>query len=519
MCAMLLFVNCGDDSPEEIPVVKAIPMSITLDADGSVQMININSNTSWSVMRDDSWLQCSPADGSGNVSVKVSASVNNGDERRSKLTFTDKTGKATASVTVTQKGAPEKTLTVNPESLSFSSSANNNTFTIMSNMSWSVESNASWCTVSPSSGSNNSAIAVKVETNSAVSSRTATITVKGDGIIKTVSVNQEAAEAQLTLSKDAVSISADGGTQSVTVKSNSGWSATSNQSWLTISPSQGNGDGTLTLKATANSNTSSRQATVTVRCGDITKTISVTQEAAAVQLSLSIVVVSISVDGGTQNVTVTCNSSWSATSNQSWLTVSPSQGNGDGTLTLKATANPNTSSRQATVTVRCGSVSKTISVTQEAKPAAQEMVLKEMLERPFGTLYGAAFTLYSYSVIKNKCKEKYVIRDGGKSFSIYASDNSSLDNLVYKGVPFYSLYISDSKYVCYYLHIDKSKQSMPFSKLLDMVNELRALGITMSSETDANYDYYYKGTKNGTYYYATMKDMNLYYEYRIVLSY
>ena len=432
MCAMLFFENCGDDSPEEIPVVKAIPMSITLDADGSEQVVSINSNTTWSVMRDDSWLQCSPADGSGNLSVKVSASVNNGDERRSKLTFTDKTGKATASVIVTKKGAPEKILTVNPESLSFSSAANNNTFSIMSNVSWSVESSASWCTVSPSSGSNNSAIAVKVETNSAVSSRTATITVKGDGIIKTVSVNQEAAEAQLSLSIDVVSISVDGGTQSVTVKSNS---------------------------------------------------------------------------------------SWSATSNQSWLTVSPSQGNGDGTLTLKATANPNTSSRQATVTVKCGSISKTISVTQEAKAASQEMVLKEMLARPFGTLYGAAFTLYSYLEIKNKCKENYVIREGDTYFSIYVTSNSSLANLVYKGVPLYGLYVSNTKYVSYTLRIDKSKLSTPFSKLVEMVNELRALNITMSSETNASYDYYYKGTTNEANYYAMLKETDSYYDYNIVVSY
>lgn len=70
--------------------------------------------------------------------------------------------------------------------------------------------------------------------------------------------------------------------------------------------------------------------------------------------------------GGTANINVTANASWTITNIPTWLTVDPTYGNGD--LSLTATAEPNTSytTRNVTLTVRCGTANDTITFYQAA---------------------------------------------------------------------------------------------------------------------------------------------------------
>lgn len=76
----------------------------------------------------------------------------------------------------------------------------------------------------------------------------------------------------------------------------------------------------------------------------------------------------------TQTLTFTATESWSATVTDtkasSWLTVEPSSG-GAGTvnMTVKAEPNDTDKARKATVTIKCGSTTKTFTVEQAAKPA------------------------------------------------------------------------------------------------------------------------------------------------------
>ena len=188
LCSILLFTNCPGDPVDDGPTLTVTPSTITLEADGSGKTISVTSNTSWAVRADDSWVKYSPTGGTGGSSITVSASVNTGDERSSKLTLSDKTGRATAEVHITQKKADSSTptptsepaLTVKPSSISFSSSAGSNTFVIESNISWTVRSDQTWCTVNTSSGSNNATITVNVTENTSTSARNATITISSD---------------------------------------------------------------------------------------------------------------------------------------------------------------------------------------------------------------------------------------------------------------------------------------------------------------------------------------------------
>ena len=81
--------------------------------------------------------------------------------------------------------------------------------------------------------------------------------------------------------------------------------------------------------------------------------------------------VSLPCEGGSEDVSLMTNLPWSAVSDQDWLRVAPSSGNASDSyqpITISAVENSAEAARQATVTVKAGSLSKTISVTQAGTP-------------------------------------------------------------------------------------------------------------------------------------------------------
>jgi len=83
-------------------------------------------------------------------------------------------------------------LSVSETAINIGYSANSSgSFTISSNTLWTITSSAAWLTANPTSGSNDGAITLTAEANTAASSRSATITVSGAGInSQTVTITQ-----------------------------------------------------------------------------------------------------------------------------------------------------------------------------------------------------------------------------------------------------------------------------------------------------------------------------------------
>ena len=178
---------------------------------------------------------------------------------------------------------------VPPASLGFSNSGGQKTFTITSNTTWTVGSNVPWVMVSPASGTGNGTVTVTVLTNTSAYSRSATITVSGSGVAaQTIAVTQDAAPSVATvlaLSTNSLSFAASGEQQTFTLASNTTWTVTGSDSWITISHDSGVNDATITLTADANTETKSRKATITVSgTGVSSQVINVTQEASEIPL-------------------------------------------------------------------------------------------------------------------------------------------------------------------------------------------------------------------------------------------
>lgn len=262
------------------------------------------------------------------------------------------------------------TLTVSPESVNLSASADAKTISVASNVNWTVNESLDWLSVSPSSGSNNGSFSINAQANTASTSRSGSIIVTGGNISRTISITQQGASAILALSTASLNFTATGGNQSATVTSNISWTATSNQSWATVSPSSGSGNATITINSQTNATTTSRTAIITVAGSGQSKTISITQQGAATILTLSPASLTFNASGGNQSIAVTSNLNWTASSNETWLTVAPLIGTNNGTLTITCLANNTISPRSAIITVKSGSELRTVTVSQHASIAA-----------------------------------------------------------------------------------------------------------------------------------------------------
>ncbi|HEY5810270.1 MAG TPA: BACON domain-containing carbohydrate-binding protein, partial [Povalibacter sp.] len=81
----------------------------------------------------------------------------------------------------------------------------------------------------------------------------------------------------LTVSPTSLSLGSAASSGSIGVTANISWTATDDQSWLSVAPASGTNNASVTVSATANAATSSRNGTVTLAGGGITRTVSVSQ--------------------------------------------------------------------------------------------------------------------------------------------------------------------------------------------------------------------------------------------------
>jgi hypothetical protein len=355
------------------------PTSLSFDADGGTKSFAVTSNTTWSVSDNQSWISVSGADNNGNDSqVNVTVTSNSSTTSSRSGTVTISGDGLTRTVSVSQGRAdPPTTLSVSPTSLSFDADGGTKSFAVTSNTTWSVSDNQSWISVSGADNNgNDSQVNVTVTSNSSTtSSRSGTVTISGGGLTRTVSVSQGRADPPTTLSVSPTSLSfdADGGTKSFAVTSNTTWSVSDNQSWISVSGADNNGnDSQVNVTVTSNSSTtSSRSGTVTISGGGLTRTVSVSQGRADPPTTLSVSPTSLSfdADGGTKSFAVTSNTTWSVSDNQSWISVSGADNNGnDSQVNVTVTSNSSTtSSRSGTVTISGGGLTRTVSVSQQGE--------------------------------------------------------------------------------------------------------------------------------------------------------
>lgn len=365
------------------PLLSLSNASMNVEAgEGSSGSFSIYSNTTWSLSTDQSWVELSQTSGSGNKLITVTAKANPLFIERTATITVSATGVESKTMVVTQKAATRE-LSVSTSVLSVASTAGNGaTFTITSNLGWTIASDQAWLTVDPDSGSGNHTIIVITEENKTSGQRTAKLTISAGGVdSRTITVTQLAEEAYFTVSAEVLSIgAANGSTVTFDIRSNITWTATTDQSWLSLDQPSGIGNRTVTLTAGENTTIKERKATVTVSAsGFNSNVITVTQVAGAATLIVSLDNLNFSQNGGSQIIDITSNSTWNISTDQLWIKVNPSSGINNGSISVTVDAYGLLSGNSDIIT-RMGSIivsadkttSKTVTVTQQGSSGFEE---------------------------------------------------------------------------------------------------------------------------------------------------
>ena len=329
-----------------------VPASQSVPAAGGTGSTSVTTlaGCAWTgVSNNTPWLTVtSGASGTGGGTVAFNATANpNTSPRTGTLTI----GGQTFSV---NQAAAACTFSVSPASVAVASSLSSGSATVTSptGCAWTGISNSTgWLSVtSGASGTGNGSVVFSATANGNATQRVGTLTVAG----QTVTVTQAGVGCTFSTSSNSLSVTAAGGAGSTNVTSPSGcpWSATTNDSWITVtSGGSGSGNGSAGFNVAANPNASPRTGTLTIA----SQTFTVSQAAAACTITLNPASQPMAGGGGSGSTGVTAPTgcAWTTVNNAlSWLTITGgATGNGNGTVTYTAFANPTALPRSGTLTI------------------------------------------------------------------------------------------------------------------------------------------------------------------------
>ena len=339
-------------------------------AAGESFSVKVTHNIGYKINSQPDWVKQTDKVPSGNTDTYTfKTEANTSTEAREGVIVFCNDNNECVPVTVKQTGA-NATLSVSPAELAFTAKSESKTFSIASNTAWTATSSAPWAKTNAASGSGNAQVVVSAEENTAITQRSATVTIKtADGkATATVKVTQSAANVIFSVDRNEFNVAAAGESFSVKVTHNIGYKINSMPDWVkqTNKTTSGNTD-TFTFKAEANTSTVAREGVI-VFCNDNNECVPVTVKQAGASTTLSVSPTGMAFTAKTESktFTVTSNTDWTATSDADWAKLSATSGNGNAQVTVTAEENTATKQRIATITLKTkdGKTTATVKLSQ-----------------------------------------------------------------------------------------------------------------------------------------------------------
>ena len=345
--------------------------------------VKVTHNIGYKINSQPEWVKQTGKVPSGNTDTYTfTAEANTSTEAREGVIVFCNDNNECVPVTVKQAGA-NATLSVSPAELTFTANTESKSLDVTSNTAWTAASGASWAKLNKTNGSGNAQIAVTAGENTAITQRSATITIKtADGKASaTVKVTQSAANVIFSVDKNEHSVAAAGGDFTVKVTRNIGYKINSQPEWVkqTGKVSSGNTD-TYTFTAEANTSTEAREGVI-VFCNDNNECIQVTVKQAGAKASLSVspAELTFTAKPESKSFSVSSNTDWSVASSADWVKIGTTSGSGNAHVTASAEENTATTQRTATITLKTtdGKATATIKVTQNPADVVFSIDIKE----------------------------------------------------------------------------------------------------------------------------------------------
>ncbi len=253
-------------------------------AAGESFTVKVTHNIGYKITSQPDWVKQTGKASNGNVDTYTfKAGANTSTEAREGVIVFCNDNNECVPVTVKQTGT-NATLSVSPTSMTFTAKAESKTFSVTSNTTWTATSSADWVKLGTTSGSGNAQVTVTTDENTALTQRSATISLRTtDGRVSTsIKVTQSAANESLSISPTVMVFAAKSESKTFNVSSNTAWTATSDATWLKLNASSGSGNAQVTATAEENTATKQRIAAITLKTkdGKVTATIKVSQNGA-----------------------------------------------------------------------------------------------------------------------------------------------------------------------------------------------------------------------------------------------
>ena len=345
--------------------------------------VKVTHNIGYKINSMPDWVKQTDKVPSGNTDTYTfTAEANTSTEAREGVIVFCNDNNECVPVTVKQAGA-NATLSVSPAELTFTANTESKSLDVTSNTAWTAASGASWAKLNKTNGSGNAQIAVTAEENTAITQRSATITIKtADGKASaTVKVTQSAANVIFSVDKNEHSVAAAGGDFTVKVTRNIGYKINSQPEWVKQPDKANSGNvDTYTFTAEANTSTEAREGVI-VFCNDNNECVPVTVKQAGAKASLSVspAELTFTAKPESKSFSVSSNTDWSVASSADWVKIGTTSSSGNAQVTASAEENTATTQRTATITLKTtdGKAIATIKVTQNPADVVFSIDIKE----------------------------------------------------------------------------------------------------------------------------------------------
>lgn len=178
----------------------------------------------------------------------------------------------------------EKTLSIQFNEKSVTSTINYFDLTVLSNCDWKISKDADWITISPDDTlyTTSTTLSLKVDENTKTISRTAVLKFLYCNKSEILTITQDAFDAYLNVSVEEISFGYRTAEKDILVTSNCGWFAQASEYWAAIKPSTGLiGNFDMNINVETNNTSSARSAQIHIWNEDyqLDKYVTITQDA------------------------------------------------------------------------------------------------------------------------------------------------------------------------------------------------------------------------------------------------
>ena len=265
MCVMcVICISCSEEEEEPYLILKPVSISLKSTGEASEPLV-IESNSSWKVTTNESWLTPSKTEGNGNAIVDLKADPNPW-ERDRKVSIIVTAGRISKNLWITQ-GHDEMTLS-GDVTLTEEEGASGK-FNIQANREWSITDVPDWLELSDTRGTGDAEITVTAtQRNYEDEPRSASLKVVSGAMQKNLHVKQANTYVTITSGSTLSLKYSSGNTGKFFISTNGSWKITEIPSWLKVSSAEGSGDREITVTTkSSNLTEDERSATMKITVG------------------------------------------------------------------------------------------------------------------------------------------------------------------------------------------------------------------------------------------------------------